>query len=146
MTVGAKPTIGRPPSCTCGVCRKCKRRKYMKEWYRRKTPEERREWIGKRDKSLVRERDRERYRKHKAKRTAQVNARDPLKAKATKMVNIRVAKGTMKKAEACEDCGSTTRKLTGHHEDYEKPLDVTWLCYECHGKRHRKEDHELVTV
>ena len=27
-------------------------------------------------------------------------------------------------------------KVIAHHEDYDKPLDVMWLCRSCHVKRH----------
>ena len=38
----------------------------------------------------------------------------------------------------CSDCG-TTVDVVKHHEDYDKPLDVTWLCRGCHAARHRLE-------
>ena len=41
------------------------------------------------------------------------------------------------KPQVCQDCGMDL-KLTAHHENYDEPLQVTWLCYECHAKRHRK--------
>lgn len=34
----------------------------------------------------------------------------------------------------CAVCGST--KVQGHHEDYDKPLEVTWLCIRHHNDRH----------
>lgn len=37
--------------------------------------------------------------------------------------------------EPCFFCGST-EKLHAHHEDYDLPLDVVWLCASCHGKLH----------
>ena len=38
---------------------------------------------------------------------------------------------------ACSGCGSTSR-INGHHHDYSRPLDVTWLCPSCHGVEHAK--------
>lgn len=38
--------------------------------------------------------------------------------------------------QPCEDCGAASEHR--HHENYDKPLEVTWLCRECHGKRHSK--------
>lgn len=34
----------------------------------------------------------------------------------------------------CRDCGVT--KVHGHHTDYTKPLDVTWLCPQHHRQEH----------
>lgn len=35
----------------------------------------------------------------------------------------------------CIICNSV-EKVQAHHEDYSKPLDITWLCHEHHMKRH----------
>ena len=37
----------------------------------------------------------------------------------------------------CENCGE--EKVQMHHEDYSKPLHVTWLCKRCHVKHHLKQ-------
>lgn len=42
--------------------------------------------------------------------------------------------------QPCVKCGSI--KSLAHHEDYDKPLDVVWLCQPCHKIRH-KEIYEL---
>jgi hypothetical protein len=38
--------------------------------------------------------------------------------------------------EPCKRCGAI--KVHGHHEDYTKPLDVTWLCAVHHKERHKE--------
>ena len=48
-----------------------------------------------------------------------------------------IKRGRIKPPSRCSDCNKRT-KLDGHHEDYSKPLDLTWLCKKCHSKRHRK--------
>ena len=35
----------------------------------------------------------------------------------------------------CEFCGSTIN-IHGHHEDYGKPLEVIWMCAQCHKDYH----------
>lgn len=59
-----------------------------------------------------------------------------LKAKQT-IAYIAVAtalrKGTLSKA-ACETCGNP--HVEAHHEDYDRPLDIRWLCHRCHMGEH----------
>lgn len=37
--------------------------------------------------------------------------------------------------QPCEVCGKTT--VQAHHDDYNKPYEVRWLCEECHKMWHR---------
>lgn len=36
----------------------------------------------------------------------------------------------------CIKCGK--EKSVAHHEDYDKPLEVVWLCQPCHKQRHKE--------
>jgi hypothetical protein len=36
----------------------------------------------------------------------------------------------------CIRCGK--EKTEAHHEDYDKPLEVMWLCTPCHKQRHKE--------
>lgn len=64
-----------------------------------------------------------------------------LKPEARKKANARaytheyVRRGVIKK-NPCK-CGS--EKVEAHHHDYDKPLEVTWLCRKCHLEHHKNE-------
>lgn len=38
----------------------------------------------------------------------------------------------------CEVCGAT--KVEAHHDDYEKPLEVRWLCKQHHSEVHTRQE------
>lgn len=63
------------------------------------------------------------------------NAENPEKRRAHKIVENAIAAGTLK-PEPCERCGSPDAQA--HHEDYSKPLEVSWLCPRDHKARHRE--------
>jgi len=46
-----------------------------------------------------------------------------------------VRKGTLVRCP-CVRCGKV--KSLAHHEDYDKPLEVMWLCQTCHKQRHKE--------
>lgn len=56
---------------------------------------------------------------------------------AQKKLTNRVYLGIIIKPPTCEHCGKVTL-LHGHHNDYNKPFDVVWLCPSCHGQMHRR--------
>ena len=61
------------------------------------------------------------------------------KKKIHAMVYKAVQNGQIIKPLKCEGCGNTKGKLEAHHEDYNKPLEVKWLCAVCHGLTKRKD-------
>jgi len=60
---------------------------------------------------------------------------NPEKCKASKLVTIALKLGKLKKPKHCSNC-EIERKLVAHHDNYEFPLRVRWLCYSCHQKLH----------
>jgi hypothetical protein len=56
-------------------------------------------------------------------------------ARAQELCNRAIRRGELIRQTHCEKCGSTTR-VDAHHEDYEKPLEVMWLCRRHHVRRH----------
>ncbi len=60
----------------------------------------------------------------------------PKKVLARSILNGAVKSGKLKKPQYCAVCG-VNRRINGHHVDYDKPLEVEWLCPLCHAERHR---------
>lgn len=63
--------------------------------------------------------------------------RDAFKDAARREMSNAIRSGHLVRPESCEACKKMGR-IHGHHEDYSKPLDVIWLCVQCHMARHRK--------
>lgn len=61
-----------------------------------------------------------------------------LKKKAHHLVAYAIRKKELVR-QPCEKCG-TTIEVVAHHEDYNKPLDVMWLCKLHHRERHLEID------
>lgn len=58
------------------------------------------------------------------------------KIEAQKLARAAIRKGEIERLP-CVICGATY-KLHAHHEDYDKPLDVVWLCVKHHHERHKE--------
>lgn len=48
------------------------------------------------------------------------------------LVSLAIKKGILVRASKCEQCKQKC-KTEAHHSDYDKPLEVNWLCHECHS-------------
>ena len=64
---------------------------------------------------------------------------DIRRSKAHTAVGYAIKKGELIR-QPCIRCGE--QNSFAHHEDYDKPLDVMWLCPPCHKQRHK----ELLTL
>ena len=62
-------------------------------------------------------------------------AEDLRRRKAHYSVSQAIKKGILIRQPCCR-CNET--KSLAHHEDYDKPLDVMWLCQPCHKQRHKE--------
>jgi hypothetical protein len=65
----------------------------------------------------------------------------PEKWNARYLVKRAIAKGIIVK-QPCFICGETD--VQAHHEDYSKPLEVIFLCRNCHYKRHQVIKQERI--
>lgn len=68
-----------------------------------------------------------------------------LRAAGHAAVGKAVRAGTIVRPECCSSCGEA-RPVVAHHEDYDKPLDIVWLCRSCHRRRHSELRREGVDL
>jgi len=61
----------------------------------------------------------------------------PKKYRARVMIGNAVRDGKIFKPCECSQCGSGGL-IHGHHDDYDYPLTVRWLCAACHRQWHAK--------
>jgi transposase-like protein len=47
-----------------------------------------------------------------------------------------IKKGILINPKICSECGSMSH-VSGHHDDYNRPMDVRWLCHSCHYDWHQ---------
>ena len=70
------------------------------------------------------------------KHTIDYRKHNPEKYHAHSLVNNAVRDGRLIKPTECEICGEQYQVLHAHHKDYNKPLEVEWLCPVCHSLTH----------
>ena len=67
---------------------------------------------------------------------------NPEKRKAHHFVSNAIRGGKIIKPKNCSDCGAKgdvhKHIIHGHHADYTKLLEVTWLCPQCHTNEHKR--------
>lgn len=88
-------------------------------------------------KQCDRERDRQRLANGSLSRSnRRWQAHHPAAVKAHRILQAAVRRGEVQRGP-CVACGKPSAH--GHHDNYSKPLDVTWLCHACHVEHHRLE-------
>lgn len=65
------------------------------------------------------------------------------KERAHNLVEKAIKRGILTNPQVCSTCKNTytfkdgRTAIQAHHSDYDKPLDVIWLCQKCHHKWHK---------
>ncbi len=124
-SVSPRRSSGRPRTCECDECPKCKNRIRQARWWASLTDEQRKAHIDRRDKEKVRARAREREKE----------PRRRLLKRARTAVSNAIRDGRLERG-ACEVGEDCSGPIHAHHDDYSKPLEVRWLC-----KRHHDAFH-----
>jgi hypothetical protein len=126
----------------------------MRAWYAKHSLEERRAMVAQRDSERLRAADRKRnmqphrvaarkaYRHTpKGKRVAIEAQRrhrlaNPEKDRAWKLVTKALRRGELVRPGVCEMAdGACHGPIDAHHEDYDKPLEIKWICRRHHPVR-----------
>lgn len=74
-------------------------------------------------------------------------AKFPEKARARDIARNAIRRGEIIRPDHCQNCNKPCSP-DAHHEDYSKPLEVIFLCDECHGKtrlRSNRNKHRRLT-
>lgn len=56
----------------------------------------------------------------------------PQQVKTRRMLRKAILNGNIVRPLRCQLCWETGRRIEAHHNDYDKPLEVVWLCVRCH--------------
>ena len=61
-------------------------------------------------------------------------SKKPTRTNAYRVVEAALRAGVIEKPHSCSicNCPDTEKRIEAHHYDYERPLEVTWLCPDCH--------------
>lgn len=109
---------------------------YQHEWYLRNA-EKRREQERKR-RELKREEINAKHREYRKKNKEKIKEYRKIKTgNAVHTFGIAIARGKVHK-QPCEICG--VEPAEAHHDDYNKPLEVRWLCKNHHSEWHRDNE------
>jgi predicted DNA-binding protein YlxM (UPF0122 family) len=72
-------------------------------------------------------------------------------SRAQDILEAAIRRGDIKRQETCEACGDSPIYKDGrsgvqaHHADYNKPLEVEWLCQQCHHEWHQNNTARALT-
>mgnify|MGYP000934382639 FL=1 len=114
----------------------------MREWYRRQSKEKKQAMYAARDKKKARAADRRRNQKPARKKAIADRARQwaedhPAERKAQVAVGNAIRDCRLQRGTVCEEASDECEgRIEAHHDDYEKPLEVRWLCAVHHGLWH----------
>lgn len=124
------------------------RKQYLKDYYstnKERLKKQKHEWyLANRERIIARDAEYKRINKDlinqkrksypSYKNHARIRKYEPIKLRARWMIQTHLRRGKIKRLP-CQICGEL--KAQAHHEDYNKPLDVIWLCAKHHADLHK---------
>lgn len=100
-------------------------REYQKEW-NKKNPNYRKEWREKHPGCIIKGR-----RKTDPEYSKKARQKQPHVHRVAMLVYHAIRKGEISKPGICKRC-KKEKRILAHHENYDSPFEITWLCYSCH--------------
>lgn len=125
-------------------CKKCTST-VQKKW--RDTSKAYANYLPKRRKRLSEKRKDGRYKARDLRNSRNSRLRYPDRVAARQAAANAIRRGDIIKPKSCSACNKKTvsRKLHGHHHNgYDKPLDIVWICTVCHSKEHNPRYRALM--
>lgn len=127
--------------CRAGVINTCKncQKEYLKQW-KKKNPDKIKKYNKTRNETGIGRKCLREWQKKNKDKIKQNLSRPEVRLKhlARLTLNNSIKLGKTKRM-FCEICGE--EKSEAHHEDYNKPLEVMWLC-----NKHHRELHKLKEI
>lgn len=108
---------------------------YLKEYYR-----ENKETLRKKQKEYMMNPEAQEMRRGIFRRYLN-NPQNQIKNQSRAITRRAIANGIITRPNTCEICGGEC-KPEAHHEDYTKPLEVIWVCKQCHENIHHLNEGE----
>jgi len=68
--------------------------------------------------------------------------KNPTRVHIRQVVYYAIKSGILTRPNICESCGRENCVIEAHHTDYSKPLEVKWLCRQCHRIADRARQSE----
>lgn len=103
------------------------------------------EYRSHRNERLRKRRSLEVNRARERRSTTAYRERHPERERAKRAIRSALEKGWLTRPERCEKCGRDPgprsdgrSQIHAHHEDYSRPLCVTWMCIHCHTAEHSR--------
>jgi hypothetical protein len=73
------------------------------------------------------------YQRAHRRRHSELSPEQRKKSICRSLLHVYVRRGRIRRSAVCEICG-VAAKTEAHHENYDHPLVVKWLCRPCHVK------------
>ena len=70
----------------------------------------------------------------------------PEKYRARNKIYYAIKVGLISRPERCSECGLKNGLIRPHHENYDNPFIVIWLCKSCHQKLHGQKFFRLKPI